>query len=61
VLVDVPADGLLSVFDMAGHMVSSRLVAQGTAEIPSAQLAAGVYIVQLSTATGTQTAKVVVQ
>jgi len=61
VQITVPADGLLSVFDMAGHMVTSRLVAQGTAEIPSAQLAAGVYIVQLSTATGTQTAKVVIQ
>ena len=61
VLVDVPADGLLSVFDMAGHVVTSGLVAQGTAEIPAGQLAAGVYVVQLSTATGTQTAKVVVQ
>ena len=61
VLVDVPTDGMLSVFDMAGHVVTSGLVAQGTAEIPAGQLAAGVYIVQLSTATGTQTAKVVVQ
>ena len=58
--VTVPADGMLSVIDMAGHVAISRVATQGTAEIPTAHLAAGVYIVQLSTATGTQTAKVVI-
>ena len=51
---------MLSVIDTAGHVVISRVATQGTAEIPTAHLAAGVYIVQLSTATGRQTAKVVI-
>ncbi len=59
--VTVPADGMLSVIDMAGHVAISRVVTQGTTEVSTASLAAGVYLVQLSTATGTQTAKVVVQ
>ena len=58
--VTVLADGMLSVIDMAGHVAISRVATQGTVEIPTAHLAAGVYLVQLSTATGTQTAKVVI-
>ena len=58
--VTISADGMLSVIDTAGHVVISRVATQGTVEIPTAHLAAGVYIVQLSTAVGTQTAKVVI-
>ena len=57
----LPSDGMLSVFDMAGHMVACRLVTQGINEFSTSSLAAGIYLVQLSTATGTHTAKVVVK
>ncbi len=59
--VALPADGMLSVIDMAGHVVISRVVTQGATEVSTASLAAGVYLVQLSTPAGIQTAKVVVK
>ena len=59
--ITVPADGMLSVIDMAGHVVISRVVTQGATEVSTASLAAGVYLVQLSTPAGIQTAKVVVK
>lgn len=59
--IALPADGMLSVIDMAGHVVISRVVTQGTTEVSTASLAAGVYLVQLSTPAGIQTAKVVVK
>ena len=59
--IALPADGMLSVIDMAGHVVISRVATQGTTEVSTASLAAGVYVVQLSTTTGIHTAKVVVK
>ena len=59
--VALPADGMLSVIDMAGHVVINHVVTQGTTEVSTASLAAGVYLVQLSTPAGIQTAKVVVK
>ena len=59
--VTVPCDGMVSVIDMAGRTVVTRVVTQGTTELPTASLSAGVYIVQLSTSVGTQTTKVVIK
>ena len=52
-------DGMANLIDADGRVVATTMVAAGEASMPVAGLSTGVYILQLSTAQGTSTAKVV--
>ena len=61
ILVNAPAGCALSVFDVAGALVVRTQVADGNAEISTANLSKGIYIVEAASSNLVKTEKILVK
>lgn len=58
--IAIPHEGILTIIDMVGRVVTNRVVTDGTVQISTSFLSPGVYLVRLSDETGTETTKVII-